>query len=222
MKTLSHLLTKNKAWVAQMTAQDPSFFKRLSAQQRPEILWIGCSDSRVPANQIVDMLPGELFVHRNVANLMVHSDLNCLSVLQFAVEVLKIKHIIICGHYRCGGVMAALSEERLGMIENWIAHIVDIKRKHIKIIDSLSDERQKSDALCELNVIEQVANTCVTTVVKDAWRNGAELSVHGWVYDVADGLIKDLQFCVTSSDDVDNSYWSAIKNIGQLKERAGP
>lgn len=197
MKTLKHLFDRNRAWSEKIRAQDPNFFAELSKQQSPEYLWIGCSDSRVPANQIVGMLPGEIFVHRNVANLVVHTDFNCLSVVQYAVEVLKVKHIIVCGHYGCGGVQAALRGSKLGLIDNWLRHIRDILQRHKSEIESIVDEQDRLDCLCELNVIEQVKNLCETTIVQQAWRSGQELSVHGWIYRIENGLLKDLGVCVS-------------------------
>jgi carbonic anhydrase len=190
MRTLSHLFDNNKAWAARIREQNPEFFTTLSQQQSPKYLWIGCSDSRVPANQIVGLSPGELFVHRNIANLVVHTDLNCLSVMQFAVEILKVEHIIVCGHYGCSGVQAALRGERLGLSDNWLRHIQDIRQKHEKTLANASGEA--SDRLCELNVIEQVANVRDTTIARDAWERGQELAVHGWIYGLRDGLLRDL------------------------------
>ena len=192
MRELSHLFANNRAWAAEMTRQDPGFFRRLSGQQAPQYLWIGCSDSRVPANQIVGLLPGEMFVHRNVANVVVHTDLNCLSTVQFAVEVLRVGHIIVCGHYGCGGVLAALREEKLGLVDNWLRHVQDVRGKHRAELDALETEGERHNRLCELNVLEQVANVSQTTVVRDAWARGQTLAVHGWVYDIRDGLLRDL------------------------------
>jgi len=180
-----------------MTRQDPDFFSRLSGQQTPQYLWIGCSDSRVPANQIVGLLPGEMFVHRNVANVVVHTDLNCLSTLQFAVDVLRVGHIIICGHYGCGGVLAALRDEKLGLVDNWLRHVQDVRWKHQAELDALETEAHRHNRLCELNVVEQVVNVSQTTVVRDAWARGQSLAVHGWVYDLRDGLLRDLGRSVT-------------------------
>jgi carbonic anhydrase len=191
-RTLSRLLENNRAWAESLTRGDPGFFERLKSLQAPEYLWIGCSDSRVPANQIVGLAPGELFVHRNVANVVVHTDLNCLSVLQFAVDVLHVRHVIVCGHYGCGGVLAALRDEKLGLIDNWLRHVQDVRSKHAGEIEKLGDERERAARLCELNVVEQVRNVGGTTVVRDAWRRGQELFVHGWIYDVGDGLLRDL------------------------------
>ena len=181
-----------------MTRQDPSFFERLAGQQKPDYLWIGCSDSRVPANQIVGLLPGEMFVHRNVANVVVHTDLNCLSAVQFAVDVLRIEQIIVCGHYGCGGVLAALRGDKLGLIENWLRHVQDVRWKHQVQLDALPGDPERHRRLCELNVIEQVVNVSQTTVVRDAWTRGQALTVHGWIYDIQDGLIRDLQISVSN------------------------
>ena len=197
MKTLKKLFDRNLAWAAAIREKDPDFFSDLSRQQSPEYLWIGCSDSRVPANQIVNLPPGEVFVHRNIANLVIHTDLNCLSVIQFAVEVLKIKHIIVCGHYGCGGVGAAMEIEEHGLIDNWLCHIKDVSRLHAEKLAGL-DSDEKLDLLCELNVKEQVVNVCNTTVVQKAWKTGAELSVHGWIYNIENGILKDLDNCITS------------------------
>ncbi len=198
MTELTHLLEKNRTWAARAVTQDPEFFRRLVGQQTPKYLWIGCADSRVPANQIVDLDPGELFVHRNVANVVVHTDLNCLSVLQFAVDVLKVEHIIVCGHYGCGGVEAALREKRLGLIDNWLRHIRDVYDKYEAEIEALEPAAQLR-RLCELNVTEQVANVAQTTVVRDAWARGQTLAVHGWVYSLEDGLIRDLGVGLTGN-----------------------
>ena len=193
MSVLSHLFANNRAWAAEMTREDPEFFRHLSHQQSPQYLWIGCSDSRVPANQIVGLLPGEMFVHRNVANVVVHTDLNCLSAIQFAVEVLRVGHIIVCGHYGCGGVLAALRDDKLGLIDNWLRHVQDVRWKHRAQLDALSSQAEQHKRLCELNVIEQVVNVSQTTVVRDAWARGQQLTVHGWIYDLADGLLRELQ-----------------------------
>jgi len=194
LKTLEHFFDRNKKWAAGVLEKNPDFFSALCGQQNPEYLWIGCSDSRVPANQIVDLPPGEVFVHRNIANLVVHTDLNCLSVIHYAVEVLKVKHIIVCGHYGCGGIEAAMGDRELGLIDSWLSHIRDVKRFNAAVLEGLREE-EKVDALCELNVIEQVKNVCDTTIVQNAWRNGAELNVHGWIYDIRNGLLKDLGGC---------------------------
>jgi carbonic anhydrase len=189
---LTHLFENNKAWSKKMTSQDPAFFRRLAAQQSPKYLWIGCSDSRVPANEIVDLLPGELFVHRNVANLVIHTDLNCLSVIQFAVDVLKVEHIIVCGHYGCGGVRAVVEKKEMGLVDNWLRHLTDIGEKFSKTLAALKDDEARAYRLCELNVTEQVRNVCEATFVQNAWKAGRELSIHGWVYSLEDGLLKDL------------------------------
>lgn len=198
MRTLKQLFENNRAWAADMTRQDADFFRRLSEQQSPHYLWIGCSDSRVPANQIVGLMAGDMFVHRNVANVVVHTDLNCLSAIQFAVEVLRIEHIIVCGHYGCGGVLAALRNNQLGLIDNWLRHVQDVRAKHRSQIDSLATEHEQHARLCELNVIEQVANVSQTTIVRDAWARKQTLAVHGWIYDLSDGLLRDLEVTVSS------------------------
>jgi len=195
--SLAQLLANNRVWAADITRQDPDFFNRLSTQQAPEYLWIGCSDSRVPANQIVGLPPGEMFVHRNVANVVVHADLNCLSTMQYAVEVLRVRHIIVCGHYGCGGVLAALRDDTLGLVDNWLRHVQDVQSKHREQLDRLASEAERHLRLCELNVIEQVLNVSQTTVVRDTWKAGRPLAVHGWIYDVQDGLLRDLD--VTAS-----------------------
>ena len=202
MRTLNQLFENNRAWAADMTRQDPDFFRRLSTQQSPHYLWIGCSDSRVPANQVVGLVPGEMFVHRNVANVVVHTDLNCLSAIQFAVDVLRIEHIIVCGHYSCGGILAALQDNKLGLIENWLRHVQDVRAKHRAELDALETEEKQHDRLCELNVIEQVTNLSRTTVVRDAWSRGQALTVHGWIYDLSDGLLRDLDVSVASEQEV--------------------
>jgi carbonic anhydrase len=207
---LAHLFANNRAWSERIRRVDPDFFAKLVKQQRPRYLWIGCADSRVPANEIVGLLPGELFVHRNVANVVVHSDLNCLSVMQFAVDVLKVEHIIVCGHYGCSGVSVALRGERVGLADNWLRHVLDVHAKHEARVGSIADPHQRVDRLCELNVIEQVANVCQTTIVQDAWDRGQELAVHGWVYGIGDGLIRDLCTTVTHARDSQASYQSAL------------
>jgi len=197
LSELKHLFQNNKDWAASILKETPDFFSKLSKQQAPEILWIGCSDSRVPANEIINLPPGEVFVHRNIANVVVHTDLNCLSVIQFAVEVLEVKHIIVCGHYGCGGIKASMNTDNHGLIDNWLRHIKDVSRFHE--IELLSiDKSERFDRLCELNVIEQVKNVANTTIVREAWEKGAELSVHGWVYGIDDGIIKDLNATVSS------------------------
>ena len=198
MRDLKHLFENNRAWADEMTGQDPEFFRRLADQQTPEYLWIGCSDSRVPANQIVGLLPGEMFVHRNVANVVVHTDLNCLSAMQFAVDVIRVSHIIVCGHYGCGGVLAALRDEKAGLIDNWLRHVQDVRWKYEAELEALATEEERHDRLCELNVVEQVVNVSQTTVVRDAWARGHELAVHGWIYGLRDGLLRDLEVRVTA------------------------
>lgn len=198
---LDDLFNKNREWATKVTAEDPDFFSTLSHQQYPEYLWIGCADSRVPANQIVDLLPGEVFVHRNIANVVVHTDLNCLSVIQFAVDVLKVKHIMVVGHYGCGGIKAAMGNEEHGMIDNWLRHIKDVYRLHREEIDAIDDEHARFDRMCELNVVEQVANVCHSSIVQNAWKMGQELSVHGWCYSLENGLITDLKRTVSSSEE---------------------
>lgn len=205
MKTLKHLFDRNNAWAERIQKEDPDFFPQLSEGQEPDYLWIGCSDSRVPANQIVDLPPGEVFVHRNIANVVVHTDLNCLSVIQYAVEVLKIKHIIVCGHYGCGGVKAATDNQEHGLIDNWLRHIKDVSRFNAEKLADLSEE-EKLNTLCELNVVEQVNNVCSTTIVQKAWKNGAELSVHGWIYSLEDGKLKDLDTCISSLQELQEFY----------------
>jgi carbonic anhydrase len=198
MPDLSHLITNNRAWATERIRQDADFFMRLSRQQAPRYLWIGCSDSRVPANEIVGLPPGEMFVHRNLANVVLHADLNCLSVLQYAVDGLQVAHIIVCGHYGCGGVLAALRDEKLGLSDNWLRHVQDVRRKHQAELDGLGSEALRHNRLCELNVIEQVVNVTQTTIVRDAWARGQALAVHGWVYDIRDGLLRDLAICITA------------------------
>ena len=214
MPGLNHLFAHNRAWAARITAREPDFFARLSRQQAPEHLWIGCSDSRVPANEIVGLLPGELFVHRNVANLVVHTDLNCLSVLQYAVDVLKVRNIILCGHYGCGGVQAAARNANLGLIDNWLRHVQDVQQKHRERLLGLDDENERVDRLCELNVIEQVVNVARTTIVRDGWSRGQPLSVHGWIYRLQNGLLHDLGMCVSDLKELAASYESAVGVIG--------
>lgn len=210
MKTLPHLFENNKTWAEGISREDPDFFSKLAKQQWPEYLWIGCSDSRVPANQIVGLLPGELFVHRNIANLVVHTDLNCLSVMQFAVDILKVRHVIVCGHYGCSGVQAALRRERIGLSDNWLRHVDDVREKHARVVAAAGSEVQAGDRLCELNVIEQVANVCQTTIARDAWERGQSLAVHGWIYGIKDGRLRDLNVTVTSSQEVRSAYDGAL------------
>ncbi|HEX8144538.1 MAG TPA: carbonate dehydratase [Pyrinomonadaceae bacterium] len=202
MKSLDHLLEQNRAWAESIRARNPDFFQVLSKQQTPQYLWIGCSDSRVPANDIIGLMPGELFVHRNVANVVTHTDFNCLSVMQYAVDVLKVKHIIVCGHYGCGGVQAAMENRRMGLIDNWLRHVQDVVLKHKALLARLEDEQQRRDRLCELNVVEQVLNVGQTTIVQSAWERGQELAVHGWIYGLHDGLVRDLGICPSSREEL--------------------
>jgi carbonic anhydrase len=210
VSSLKQLFDNNRAWSERIRKVDPDFFARLSGQQRPRYLWIGCADSRVPANDIVGLLPGELFVHRNIANVVVHSDLNCLSVMQFAVDVLQIEHIIVCGHYGCSGVSAALQNQRVGLADNWLRHVQDVHSKHDAKVSGVSGMPQRIDRLCELNVIEQVANVCQTTIVRDAWDRGQDLTVHGWIYGLQDGLVRDLGATVSNPGEVLLAYESAL------------
>ncbi len=206
MRLLEDLLDNNVRWAEAIKSQDPEFFSKLAHQQSPQYLWIGCSDSRVPANELLGLLPGDVFVHRNVANVVLHTDLNCLSVLQYAIDVLHVKHIIVTGHYGCGGVKAAMENKELGLIDNWLRTIKDTYQLHHRKLSLLSGEQAKVDALCELNVKAQVANVCHTTVVQNAWRRGQELSVHGWIYSIADGIIHDLEVTVTGLEQVPAIY----------------
>jgi carbonic anhydrase len=212
MRALDQLFANNRAWSERMRRADPEFFARLSRQQSPKFLWIGCSDSRVPANEIVDLAPGELFVHRNVANVVVHSDLNCLSVMQFAVQVLKVEHIIVVGHYGCGGVAAALTNQRVGLADNWLRHVQDVHAKHeARVSAAGASVAERVDRLCELNVIEQAANVCQTTVVNDAWSRGQDLTIHGWVYGLKDGLVRDMRTSASTPDEAQAAYRSAME-----------
>lgn len=204
MRTVKHLLEKNENWAAEIKKNNPDFFPKLANQQTPEFLWIGCSDSRVPATQIVDLSPGDIFVHRNIANVVAHTDLNCLSVIQYAVEALKVKHIIVCGHYGCGGVKAALGDEKFGLIDNWLRHVRDVSYKNADKLEQL-DFDKKHDLLCELNVAEQVKNVCNTPIVQDAWMNEADLTVHGWIYQLKNGMLKDLDVSIASNKQLDKS-----------------
>lgn len=206
MPDLKHLLEQNRSWAEKMTAGDPDFFTKLSTQQNPDYLWIGCADSRVPANQIVGQRPGEVFVHRNVANVVVHSDLNCLSVIQYAVEVLKVEHIIVCGHYGCGGVEAAMGHQENGLIDNWLRHLKDIYTKYDSELNGILDEEARFKRFCELNVIEQVHHVCQTTIVQRAWQNDQSLHVHGWIYGIHDGIIHDLLVDIDSPEKLDVIY----------------
>ncbi len=200
-KNLESLFRSNRAWADRIRAEQPDFFRQLAKQQNPKFLWIGCSDSRVPANEIVGLMPGEVFVHRNIANVVVHTDLNCLSVVQFAVDVLKVEHIMVVGHYGCGGVRAALFGDRLGLVDNWLHHIHDVRDKHAEALQAIGLSDERANRLCELNVIEQVANVCQTTIVRDAWERGQELAVHGWIYGLNNGLLRDLNVTVVTRDE---------------------
>ena len=206
MKILKELFDNNKIWAAKIKETDPEFFTKLSQQQSPKYLWIGCSDSRVPSNQIVGMMPGEIFVHRNIANIVIHTDLNCLSVIQYAVEVLRVKHIIVCGHYGCGGVKAALEKRAYGLIDTWLRHIKDVYRYHQDKLDAVKDDTERLNLLCELNVIEQVANVSHTSIVQRAWKDGQELSIHGWIYSINDGILKSLNVCVADACEISETY----------------
>jgi len=206
MDNLEECFDANREWSTRMRERDPEFFERLKHQQRPQILWIGCSDSRLPPDRIVQKQPGEVFVHRNVANVVVHTDMNCLSVLQYGIEVLGVRHIVVCGHYGCGGVLAALQSRPLGLIDNWLRHIRDVHALHRAELDSIGDADRRADRLCELNVAAQVANVCRTTIVQDAWRQGRPLTVHGWIYSVADGLLRDLDICVENAKQIPEEY----------------
>ncbi|RMH94948.1 carbonate dehydratase [Lysobacter pythonis] len=212
MTRIDHLLRKNRAWAERIHAEDPHFFERLSAQQSPQYLWIGCSDSRVPANQVIDLAPGEVFVHRNIANVVVHTDLNCLSVIQFAVDVLKVGHILVVGHYGCSGVHAALHQTRVGLADNWIRHVGDVAEKHAGILAPL-DAELAHDRLCELNALEQAVNVCQSTIVQDAWARGQALAVHAWVYTLRDGRAHDLGLNATSPSDLAGQYPEALARI---------
>ena len=206
MPSLAHLFENNRAWAEAMRRNDPAFFSKLAQQQTPEYLWIGCSDSRVPANQIIGLLPGDVFVHRNVANVVVHTDLNCLSALQFAIDVLHVKHVIVCGHYGCGGVGAALRRERHGLVDNWLGHVHDVVEKHATQLASIADEAKRLARVCELNVIEQVVNVAQTTVVRDAWQRGQSVTLHGWIYGIDNGLLRDLRMTAQTPEDVAALY----------------
>ena len=210
VRALTKLLENNRAWAETMARGDPAFFKKLAQQQSPEYLWIGCSDSRVPANQIIGLMPGDVFVHRNVANVVIHTDLNCLSALQFAVDVLKVKHVIVCGHYGCSGVAAALRRERHGLVDNWLGHVRDVVETHADRLARIADEAQRHARLCELNVIEQVVNVAETTVVRDAWQRGQPLTLHGWIYGIQDGLIRDLQMTAERAEEVPALYRTSL------------
>jgi carbonic anhydrase len=222
MDDISQLIHNNRAWAARVTAEDPGFFGALARQQKPRFLWIGCADSRVPANEIVDLRPGELFVHRNVANVVVHTDLNCLSVLQYAVEVLRVQHVIVCGHYGCGGVAAAHANQTLGLIDNWLRHVQDVQQKHAELLAAVPPGHARERRLCELNVVEQVTNVAQTTVVQQAWGRGQELAVHGWIYGLEDGLVHDLGATVERAADLAGSQRRALAAIEALRAGTRP
>lgn len=203
---LAELFENNRLWVERVTAEDPTYFSKLTGQQAPRYLWIGCSDSRVPANQITGLAPGEMFVHRNIANVVAHSDLNCLSVVQFAVDVLRVEHVMVVGHYGCGGVQAVIDGVRLGLADNWLRHVQDVSEKYSHYLNNVAEPKHRHDRLCELNVIEQVINVGKTTVVRDAWERGQKLTIHGWVYGLADGLLRDLDINIDSTASLEKRY----------------
>jgi len=213
MRSLKKLFDNNRKWAQQVHSENPSFFEKLHESQTPEYLWIGCSDSRVPANQITLLPPGQVFVQRNIANQVVHTDLNCLSVIQYSIDILKIRHVIVCGHYGCGGINAALANTRLGLADNWIRHIQDVKFIHQKHIQSFVDPRIQQDRLCELNVIEQVKNVALTSILQDAWSRHQEVHVHGWIYALKDGLLRDLNTTITNTEEIDDIYQSAVNAL---------
>lgn len=213
LKKTDQLFEANRRWAERMRADDPQFFERLATLQAPEYLWIGCSDSRVPANQIVGLIPGEVFVHRNVANVVVQTDLNCLSVMQYAVDVLKVKHILVVGHYGCGGVRAALHDMRFGLIDNWLRNVQDVRNKHRGLLDAVNAGEMQEDRLCELNVIEQAMNVCETTVIRDAWARGQEVRVHGWIYGLKDGLVRNLRMEAGSESELQGAYDTALSSL---------
>ena len=220
MSSLPHLFDANRAWVDRVTRDDPQFFTALANQQNPEYLWIGCSDSRVPANQITGLAPGEVFVHRNIANVVVHTDLNALSVIQFAVDHLEVKHIIVVGHYGCSGVHAALTRHKVGLADNWLRHVQDVYEKHGSYLGELTGDTRRHDALCELNVIEQVRNVCLTSTVQDAWAHGQILSVHGWIYGVKDGLLRDMGVSVDAPDEIYNAIVAATRRVRERERKS--
>jgi carbonic anhydrase len=206
MKNIEKLFENNRDWAAGVTAENPEFFSELAKRQKPEYLWIGCSDSRVPANQVAGLAPGEVFVHRNIANVVAHTDFNCLSVLEYAVNVLQVKHVIVCGHYGCGGVIAAMQGQHVGLIDNWLRHIRDVRQNHAIQLSELEDEKDRVTRLCELNVIEQVRNVCATTIVQDRWEKGNPLAIHGWIFGIENGLLNDLKVTVTDQADLADAY----------------
>jgi len=219
MRRLDELLASNRNWAAGVREKDPDFFTRLATQQSPQYLWIGCSDSRVPANQIVGLLPGEVFVHRNVANLVITTDLNCVSVMQYAIDVLKVKHIIVCGHHGCGGVWAAMNNLRFGLIDNWLRHLQDVRDKHQVLLDSVEDPKARAERLCELNAIEQACHVCRTTIVQDAWSRGQDLTVHPWIYSLKDGLVRDLEMAVGGLDELEQAYKTALEHVRRVADK---
>ncbi len=220
--TVAELFANNRKWAEAILEEDADFFQRLSHQQSPEYLWIGCADSRVPANEIMGMLPGDVFVHRNVANVVVHTDLNCLSVIQYAVDVLQVRHVIVTGHYGCGGVTAAVENQKLGLIDNWLRHVQDIHHKHSACLQPLKGESMLVDRMCELNVIEQVLNVGQTSIVQDAWTRGQELSIHGFIYSIHDGLLRDLKMSASSTGELQSCYKVALEKVGErVRERCG-
>ena len=214
MKDLKELLDNNRAWAEGIKARDPEFFQKLAQQQQPRYLWIGCSDSRVPSTQLVGLPPGEMFVHRNVANVVVHTDVNCLSVMQFAVDVLKVDHVIICGHYGCGGIQAAMQNQQLGLIDNWLRHVQDVMHNHAALLANINNDELRLNRLCELNVIEQVLNASRTTIVQNAWTRGQELAVHGWIYGIDDGLLRDLDIRISNQVELMEAYEQAVRTSG--------
>lgn len=217
MPTIKVLLESNRSWAESIRAEDPTFFNRLSKQQSPAYLWIGCADSRVPSTQLTGLMPGEMFVHRNVANVVVHTDLNCLSVIQYAVDVLKVEHIIVCGHYSCGGVEAALRNDQFGLIDNWLRHVQDVRNKHRSLIEAVGDFQAQSARLCELNVIEQSLNVAQTTIVRQAWERGQQITVNGLIYGLKDGLLQDLQLRINSSASLEAQYEQALNSLNKKK-----
>ena len=214
MKDLKELLDNNRTWAEGIKARDPEFFQKLAQQQQPRYLWIGCSDSRVPSTQLVGLPPGEMFVHRNVANVVVHTDVNCLSVMQFAVDVLKVDHVIICGHYGCGGIQAAMENLQLGLIDNWLRHVQDVMHNHAALLANINNDELRLNRVCELNVIEQVLNASRTTIVQNAWTRGQELAVHGWIYGINDGLLRDLDIRISNQVELMEAYEQAVRASG--------
>ena len=216
MKSLQHLIDSNRAWASGVKRDDPEFFARLARQQTPQYLWIGCSDSRVPATEICGLMPGEMFVHRNVANVVVHTDLNCLTAMQFAVDVLHVQHIIVCGHYGCSGVRATLSRDKIGLADNWLRHVQDVRERHRAVLGAIEDAGLRESRLCELNVIDQVTHVCQSSIVREAWDRNQALQVHGWIYGIDDGLLRDLDYTVSGGEDVGSSYAAALAGLATL------